>query len=153
MYVTLHLDADDPRWASKELMIGLYNGSYIRVCKYFERYAEHLKPNTKFLGYLRFIVYDGDLNALCPHLIPAVSSLATCTPEKRKIKVPPLSIANETKMLEKLKVIGQACLSKYPDPYEEDLRLLEGSVPLTFNQRNCIRLRADDKKVLKPLKD
>jgi len=72
-----------------------------------------------------------------------------CVSKLRKLKLPTLSIENEKAMLKKFKEIAEACLKKYPQTYEEDLKLLK--TDLTYNQRNCIIYRSGEKKIYKEI--
>ena len=48
-----------------------------------------------------------------------------------------------------LKMISSEALSKYPTSFEEDLEFLENPpIELSFNHRNCVLMRAGEKKVL-----
>lgn len=60
--------------------------------------------------------------------------------------MPAVSIANERLMLGKLREIAGNCLAKFPQTYEEDMKLLSGKT-LTYNERNCIMYRAGEKRV------
>jgi len=128
-------------------MLGVSPDKVIKTFQYFEDFAENQKKNEKFLGYLRFIVYDGNLNNLLQYFDPAIGDLYTCRDIRRKLRMPEVSINNERKMLERLKDIAETYLSQYPQTYEEDLVLLKDE-NLTFNQRNCITFRAEEKNVI-----
>lgn len=147
VYVKLYLNKDDSLISTKEKMIGISSGNSIKTFKYFETFGENEKTDNKFLGYLRFIEYEEDLNLLVGYLQPSVDSIKTCKSAKRKIRVPSISIANEKKMLAKLKIIAEKCLKKYPQTYEEDLKILKSEPNMSFNKRNCLILRSGEKKV------
>jgi histone-lysine N-methyltransferase SETD3 len=147
VYIKLYLNKEDPLVKIKEKMIGVSSANSIKTFKYFEIFGENEKSNNKLMGYLRFIEYEEDLNLLCSFLKPAVENFKTCTQTKRKIKVPHLSIACEKKALKKMKEIAEKCLKKYPQSYEEDMKILNEQKDLSFNIRNCIVYRAGEKKV------
>ena len=58
-----------------------------------------------------------------------------------------ISIEDEIKALNLLKKVSIETLAKYPNSYEEDLELLKKN-DLTYNERNCIILRASEKNVM-----
>ncbi len=145
MYIKLHLNPGDPALSVKERMLGLKKPPYIKSFRYGESFVESGKLNYKFLRYLRFIEYEGDLNKLCKYLVPQVKDLKSCTKQQRKIRVPVVSIENEKKVLAKLKFIAEKCLGKFPQTYDEDTKLLKED--LSFNKRNCVVFRAGEKKV------
>ena len=108
---------------------------------------DNFKKNNKFLGYLRFLTYTGDLNQIASvYLNPLVLNIETCEVVKRKLRMPAISVENEKAMLKKLENIAQTSLSMYPQTYEEDMELLKNE-KLTFNERNCIVYRAGEKKI------
>jgi len=127
-------------------MLGTGHGSHIRSFKFFENYAENQKTNDKYLGYLRFIEHEGDLNLVGEYFTPAVVDTKVCKSTRRKLRMPPVSIENEKKMLTKLRFIADKCLKKYPQTYEEDQELLKDKA-LSFNKRNCLVMRSGEKRV------
>ena len=62
--------------------------------------------------------------------------------------LPGLSIRNETRVWQKLKLLSQESLGNYPTTYQEDLEILEKNEGLTFNTRNCVLFRSGEKKIL-----
>ncbi len=146
VYIKLRLNPADPHLPAKEKLIGSSRGTLIKTFKYFENYKDNQKTNDKYMSYLRYVEYDGDLNAISEYLVPPVEDVRTCRGMRRKLRLAPVSVENEKKALGKLKLIAEKCLSKYPQTYEEDLKLLQNKL-LTFNQRNCIVLRSGEKKV------
>jgi hypothetical protein len=127
-------------------MIGNTEGYSIKSFKFFEDYKTNTDKNNKFLGYLRFLQFDGNLKDLCKYLIPQVSNLSSCKSTRRKLRMPCISIENEKKMLQKLKEIATKCLSKFPQTYEDDVQQLANK-SLTYNERNCLVYRSGEKKV------
>lgn len=145
VYVKLSLNKDK-MCSAKAKLIGCSESSYIKTFKYFEEFKENYQKNQKFLGYLRFIEYTGDLNLIgSTYMTPAVVSASTCVSKHRKLKLPAFSVENEKAMLRKLREIAKACLKKYPQTYEEDMELLKKE--LTFNERNCIIYRSGEKRI------
>ena len=147
VYIKLYHNRSDPLEGKKTSMVGFSYGNCIKTFKYFEDFKDSLEKNNKFLGYLRFLQYSGDLKAICPYFTPAIANLATAPAIRRKLRLPSLSIENETKMLEKLRESANKCLKKFPNTYEEDQERLSNK-SLTFNERNAIIYRAGEKKVL-----
>lgn len=98
------------------------------------------------LGYLRFIEYDEDFNRIGKYFIPAIPNIKTCKADKRKLRMPAVSIRNEKRMLTKLKTIAEKCLGKFAQSYEEDVKTLENA-ELSFNERNCLVFRAGEKRI------
>jgi len=148
VYIKLFFNKDDPRIMEKCKMIGGYTDSEIETFKYFEYYNIEEARNNKILGYLRFIEYNNNLNVFNKYLIPPITNASTCTFLKRKLRCPILSLENEKKVLARTKKIASECLKMYPDSYEKDMELLN-KTNLTFNQRNCIILRSDEKRIFR----
>jgi hypothetical protein len=144
------LNTNDPKRKVKENLIGCSESSYIKTFKYFEEFKDNHQKNQKFLGYLRFIEHRGDLSHIgSAYVVPAVDNVNVCPSKSRKLKLPALSIENEKAMLKKFKEIAETCLKKYPQTYEEDIKLLE--TDLTYNERNCIVYRSGEKKIYKEM--
>eukprot|EP00826_Nyctotherus_ovalis_P025624 TRINITY_DN1987_c0_g1_i5.p1 TRINITY_DN1987_c0_g1~~TRINITY_DN1987_c0_g1_i5.p1 ORF type:complete len:565 (+),score=157.58 TRINITY_DN1987_c0_g1_i5:256-1950(+) len=147
VYVKLYFNKDDEQIIEKCNMVGAYADAEIKTFKYFDNYDIEDTHNNKFFSYLRLIEYSGELQAFGKHLIPSVVDVNACNFVRRKLRCPILSIENEKKALLKAKEVATEYLSKYPDSYEKDMELLNQK-DLTFNQRNCIVLRSDEKKIL-----
>ena len=64
----------------------------------------------------------------------------------RGVNINPISIENEKKALEYLKMRCKKNLSEYPDSYEHDIELLKTKT-LTYNERNCLIFRSSEKNV------
>lgn len=62
--------------------------------------------------------------------------------------MPPLSIRNEKKVLQKINNLAKQAYEKYETSYEEDLKILEERTELTFSERNCVLYRSGEKKIL-----
>jgi len=148
VYIRLQLSKSDSLAPIKENMIGTACGRDIRTFKYFENYAADMKTNDKLLGYLRFFEYEGNLNDIGQYFNPPIENVKTVKVMKRKLRLPPVSVDNEKKMLARLKLIAEASLKKYPQTYEEDVKILkEQEKTLSFNQRNSLIFRMGEKKV------
>lgn len=151
VYIKLYINKDDPLEKLKAALLGVTPGNYIKTFKYFEDYKDNFLKNNKFLGYLRFLQYNSDLTYIAQnYLNPSVKNLKSIPSGRKKLRLPPISIANEKDMLVKCKEIAENCLKKYPQTYEEDLKLLE-SKTLTYNERNCIVYRSGEKKIYKDM--
>ena len=113
-------------------MIGILHGFYIKEFKYYEKFDDYFYYNNKMLGYLRFCEYDEDLDLLVDYFEPKITKISECQFDLRKAKIPAISINNEKRMLTKLKLIAEKYLNKFPQTYDEDMKLLkcEG---LSFN--------------------
>jgi hypothetical protein len=61
--------------------------------------------------------------------------------------LPPISIKNEKKALERMYRHAREIYDRYPTTIEEDDKVLERE-DLTFNLRNCILYRHGEKKIL-----
>ena len=146
IYVKLYFDKEDPDVIQKANMIGAYPDSEIKTFKYFEHYDMSEKHNNKFIGFLRFLEYRDDLNELKGYCIPEILDVTTCDFVRRKLRVPMLSIENERGALKRLKAIAKKCLPGYPDSYDTDMELLK-KTDLTFNERNIIIFRSDEKRI------
>ena len=134
----------------KERLLGCSNLNYIKTFKYFESFKEDFKKNNKFLSYLRFLEYQGDLKHIAAaYIIPPVLDIDVCIDSRRKLKMPAISIENEKLMLKRLTEIVETCLNKYPQTYEEDLELLK--TDLSYNERNCVIYRMGEKKIYKQM--
>ena len=97
---------------------------------------------NEFLSTMRFVELDDMLK------IPEL--LHKCQDEKglfKSTKVPPISLQNEVKVIEKLREMALEGMAKYPNTLEEDAEILKGE--LTENQRNCTLMRQGEKIILK----
>ncbi len=128
-------------------MLGLDGPDDCRQYKYFEHFDEHQPKNDKFLSLLRLITFRGDLSVFTPYLSPTVISAKTCPKAHRRFVCPAFTAENERSMLTRLRQYAQAYLTKYPDSYESDVKLLAENKTLSFNERNAIVMRSGEKKV------
>lgn len=70
--------------------------------------------------------------------------------------VSPVSLENELKAWEHMTKFAKAALAKYPQTLEEDVALLKKDAAehhLSYNQRNCLTIRHEEKMILKFLLD
>lgn len=114
---------------------------------YYENFEKHCKENYELLQYLRFAQYEGDCDCLCRYLDPPVTSIATCKREKRTLLIGSISKKNEISVLKKLKEICNRHLNKYGESYGKDEELLKNK-GLSYNERNCIIYRMQEKRIL-----
>ena len=63
----------------------------------------------------------------------------------------PLSLRNEKRMLLKLKQLTSALYNLYPGTYYDDIEILKRD-DLTFNQRNMVLERRNEKEILLVIK-
>lgn len=100
----------------------------------------------EFLSWLRFVEYDENIALIYQYKGAAISEAQ----KKKKHEdsdsdgeddqskgfkakdLPPLSIRNEKKILEKIEMMSREALSKYPNDLAEDLEILKRK-DLTFN--------------------
>lgn len=126
------------------------------------RVVENLedKVMAEFLSWLRFVEFDENVTLIYHYKGAAISAAQKYKrnedsdsdeedPGKgfKAKDLPPISIRNEKKVLEKVVALCKASYEKYPTTYEEDLKILERE-DLTFNQRNCVLFRSGEKKIL-----
>jgi len=117
-----------------------------------------------FLSWIRFVVYDGDLDELYLSMTDAYDEAKKAADGKKvgsiKDFVKPIDIHNEVRAWTKIFQIASDALAKYPTSLEEDLKLLAdedkldpADKTLTYNTRNCVLLRVGEKKILNYLLD
>ena len=115
----------------------------------------------KFLSWLRFIVFDGDIQVLKKVIndFYKANKDEKNKPEwvsemisRNELFVKPFDIQNETSVWKWIQVNVSAAQSFYPTTLEEDLEIVK-SQEFTYNQRNCISLRIGEKKILKYFED
>ncbi len=115
------------------------------------------------MSYLRFIGFEGSADSLkkVPTFFRVFLSSLLLTPIQvrasyskdgkseplfKALSIPPLSKENEEKALSFLKRLCEENLAKFPETLEHDMELLKKG-QLTYNERNCIILRAGEKRV------
>ena len=100
----------------------------------------------ELLSYLRFILFDGDINILYNEINKNVNY-------KEELSlifyyVPPINKNLEIKVLKHLYYLCRKSLAKYPTTFEEDQYIYKNKENLSFNLRNCLLLLMSEKTVL-----
>ena len=118
--------------------------------------ADLREENTyKFLSFMRFVEYDGDMMLLAAAKMkdeqgkPPTEEGAPIEYKAENLSV--MSIKNESKILSKIKQMSETYLAAYPNSIEEDTEILardDKEQYLTFNQRNCVYFRKGEKEIL-----
>ena len=101
----------------------------------------------EILSFLRFILFDGDIN----ELYNAINSSENIYNEEVPLTfyyIQPISKELEIKVLKHLSLLCQKALGKYPTTFEEDQNLLKTKKNISFNLRNCLLLLMSEKTVL-----
>ena len=163
MYIGL--DEEDPQYeVKKEVFL---DGSDSTITEF--RLNGHMKENVmkNFLSWIRFVVFDGDLDELYLSMTDAYDEAKKAAEAEGKKKfgsikdfVKPIDLHNEVRAWTKIFQIASDALAKYPTTLAEDLKLLadeDALAPadktLTYNTRNCVLLRVGEKKILNYLLD
>lgn len=150
--VTVSLNRKDPLYTSKLKMLDYDDSKTIRIVENFKH-----KNLMDFFSFLRFVNFRGDLMVLYKFVFQQGSSKRLNEHDFYETyhgtNFPPLSVRNETKALKGAITLARNSLDKYATSYEEDCRMLEENKELTFNQRNCVIMRAGEKKILLKLID
>eukprot|EP00826_Nyctotherus_ovalis_P056957 TRINITY_DN7776_c0_g1_i5.p1 TRINITY_DN7776_c0_g1~~TRINITY_DN7776_c0_g1_i5.p1 ORF type:complete len:558 (+),score=117.68 TRINITY_DN7776_c0_g1_i5:94-1767(+) len=149
--IKLDLNKDDPLYSTKMKLMDNKPRKLIRVP--VELNTQNLDD---FFAYLRLIEYEGDPMILYKFAIEnshkAYSHEYDFYETFHMPYIPPVSVKNETAVLNKVLDICGELLGKYPTTYEEDAEMLKGN-ELTSNQRNCVIMRQGEKKILLNLID
>ena len=100
----------------------------------------------ELLSYLRFILFDGDINILYNEINKNVNY-------KEELSlifyyVPPINKNLEIKVLKHLYYLCRKSLAKYPTTFEEDQYIYKNKENISFNLRNCLLLLISEKTVL-----
>jgi histone-lysine N-methyltransferase SETD3 len=101
----------------------------------------------ELLSFLRFILFDGDVN----DLYNAISSNENIYNEEIPLTfyyIPPLTKELEIKVLRHLHLLCRKAMSKYPTTFEQDQNLYKTRKNIPFNLRNCLLLLMSEKTVL-----
>ena len=102
------------------------------------------KNNGEFLGFLRWVELE-EMQVI-PQLIQ------NCESTEKQFKptsVSPISIQNESKVLQHIKRVALEGLSKYKTSYEDDLKILQKSHTLSQNQKHAVLFRSGEKYILR----
>jgi histone-lysine N-methyltransferase SETD3 len=161
----IDLDAEDPHYdVKKEVFL---DGMEKTLTEF--RVNGHMKEKTmdNFLSWIRFVVFDGDLDDLYVKVTDALAEAKKVAEAAGKKKwgsigdyVKAIDLHTEIRMWRKIHQVATEALSKYPTTLEEDKALLakeeaadQAAKTLTYNTRNCVLLRVGEKKILNYLID
>ena len=97
---------------------------------------------VELLGFLRFILYDGDMNKLFNIINSNENEI-----EINIFYIPAISKELEIKVLKHLHSLCKKALGKYPTTFEQDQNSNKNSNN-SFNLRNCLLLLMNEKTVL-----
>jgi len=159
------LDEEDPHHdVKKEVFL---DGMESTVTEF--RVNGHMKEKVmdNFLSWIRFVVYDGDLDDLYVRVTDAFEEAKKAAEAEGKKKwgsigdyIKPIDLHTEIRAWRKIHQIATESLAKYPTTLEEDKALLakeSAATPadrtLTYNTSNCVKLRVGEKKILHYLAD
>ena len=101
----------------------------------------------ELLSFLRFILFDGDIN----DLYNAINSSENIYNEDVPLTfyyIPPLTKDLEIKVLKHLHFLCRKALANYPTTFEQDQNLYKTKKNISFNLRNCLLLLMSEKTVL-----
>ena len=110
---------------------------------------------ANFISWIRFVVYDGDLDRLFDQVVEDVKKAREKYKNDKDFKfgsigdyVRQIDLHNEVRTWLKIKSIVEMALGKYPTTLYEDIQFLATDTQLTTNTRNCLLLRIGEKKIL-----
>ena len=98
---------------------------------------------VELLSFLRFIIYDGDINKLYNEL-----NLKENDNELNIFYIPPINKELEIKVLKHLQFLCKQSLARYPTSFEQDQKMYNNNNGISFNLRNCLLLLMNEKTVL-----
>jgi len=100
----------------------------------------------ELLSFLRFILFDGDIN----DLYKAINNSVNFNKEQSLLfyYIPPFSKDSEILVLKHLRLLCRKALDKYPTTFEEDQYIYQKEKDISFNLRNCLLLLMSEKTVL-----
>ena len=101
----------------------------------------------ELLSFLRFILFDGDIN----DLYNAINSSENIYNEDVPLTfyyIPPITKELEIQVLKHLHLLCRKALAKYPTTFEQDQNLYQTKKNISFNLRNCLLLIMSEKTVL-----
>jgi histone-lysine N-methyltransferase SETD3 len=102
---------------------------------------------VELLSFLRFILFDGDIN----DLYNAINSSENIYSEDIPLTfyyIPPINKELEIQVLKHLHLLCRKSLAKYPTTFEQDQNLYKSKKNMSFNLRNCLLLLMSEKTVL-----
>ena len=101
----------------------------------------------ELLSFLRFILFDGDIN----DLYNAINSSDNIYNEDVPLTfyyIPPITKELEIQVLKHLHLLCRKALAKYPTTFEQDQNFYQTKKNISFNLRNCLLLIMSEKTVL-----
>jgi histone-lysine N-methyltransferase SETD3 len=101
----------------------------------------------ELLSFLRFILFDGDMN----DLYNAINTSENIYNEDIPLTfyyIPPINKELEIQVLKHLHLLCRKSLSKYPTTFEQDQNFYKTKKNISFNMRNCLLLLMSEKTVL-----
>ena len=100
----------------------------------------------ELLSFLRFILFDGDVN----DLYKAINNSVNYNKENSLLfyYIPAFSKDSEILVLKHLHLLCRKALEKYPTTFEEDEYIYQNEKDISFNLRNCLLLLMSEKTVL-----
>ena len=101
----------------------------------------------ELLSFLRFILFDGDINELY-NAISSSENIYNGEVPLTFYYIQPISKELEIKVLKHLSLLCRRALGKYQTTFEEDLNLIKTKKNISFNLRNCLLLLMSEKTVL-----
>ena len=143
--IKIKLDEDDVLYPVKQKLVGFSDEKTIRVSEDLtEKNMIHL------FSYLRFVEFAGDPMTLYKYQFQQPTKKGEDDDEESVFQgtnIPPISIENEKRILQKIEKLSIEQYKQYPTTYEEDLKILETNKEMTWTQRNCVLMRSGEKKV------
>ena len=101
----------------------------------------------ELLSFLRFILFDGDIN----DLYNAINSSENIYNEEAPLTfyyIPPITKELEIYVLKHLHLLCRKALAKYPTTFEQDQNIYKTKKNMSFNLRNILLLLMSEKTVL-----
>ena len=101
----------------------------------------------ELLSFLRFILFDGDIN----DLYNAINSSENIYNEEAPLTfyyIPPITKELEIHVLKHLHLLCRKALAKYPTTFEQDQNIYKTKKNMSFNMRNILLLLMSEKTVL-----
>ena len=102
---------------------------------------------NRLMGILRIINFEGDVSVLEEIKYKVLKNQYAKHSHIRR-SIPVISLENEKKSLEMLLSNVKERLSRFNDSYESDMEELKQNQNLSYNERNCMIIRSDEKRIL-----
>lgn len=134
--IRVGLPEDDPHYAMKIRFLG---GNPVSAKREFQIPGSYREKKTKELfSFLRFV-----------HAKDSELMLLGQSDGFKLDDIEPISLRNESKVLEHLAKESSRMLARFDTSYDDDCKLIEsGDLPQFSNQRNCVIMRTGEKRVL-----